>query len=231
MICVHVLPVLLNLDTCSVVSDSQKDNRSPGQLAGLWLQICGELAPCPDHPNAQLQVKPELWLITPQKPSITAAGYTDQLKISVKTHQRCVKREGRIRWVLTQAITACRADSGSGPCCVPLGAAAITLLDTVPRKRHCDWIFANPKKLKPYVSIFYSWNTARTAAGLAEVRVHDLRHSFASFLVNAGCSLYEVQKILGHSSVIMTQRYSHLSQDSLLRAASHAGNVVSPSCA
>ena len=109
---------------------------------------------------------------------------------------------------------------------VPLSAAAIALLDTVPRRRDCDWIFANPKTLKPYVSIFSSWDTARTAAGLAEVRVHDLRHSFASFLVNAGCSLYEVQKILGHSSVIMTQRYSHLSQDSLLRAASHAGAVV-----
>jgi integrase len=109
---------------------------------------------------------------------------------------------------------------------VPLSAAAITLLDTVPRKRDCDWIFANPKTLKPYVSIFISWNTARTAAGLSEVRVHDLRHSFASFLVNAGCSLYEVQKILGHASVVMTQRYSHLSQDSLLRAASHAGAIV-----
>ena len=110
-----MLSVLLNLDTCSVVSDSQKDNRSPGQLAGLWAQICGKLAPCPDHPNAQVQVKPEVRLITPQKPSITAAGYTDQLKISVKTHQRCVKREGRIRWVLTWAITACRADLGSSP--------------------------------------------------------------------------------------------------------------------
>ena len=109
---------------------------------------------------------------------------------------------------------------------VPLSAAAIALLDTVPRRRHCDWIFANPKTLKPYVSIFSSWNTARTAAGLAEVRVHDLRHSFASFLVNAGCSLYEVQKILGHSSVAMTQRYSHLSQDSLLRAASLASTYV-----
>jgi integrase len=109
---------------------------------------------------------------------------------------------------------------------VPLSAAAITLLDTVPRRRNCDWIFANPKTLKPYVSIFSSWDTARTVAGLSEVRVHDLRHSFASFLVNAGCSLYEVQKILGHASVVMTQRYSHLSQDSLLRAASHAGAIV-----
>ena len=108
---------MLKLDTCSVVSGSQKDNRSPGQLAGLWVYLCGKLAPCPDHPNAQVQVKPEVRLITPQKPSITAAGCADQLKISAKTRQRCVKRRGRIRWVLTWAITACRADLGSRPSC------------------------------------------------------------------------------------------------------------------
>ena len=62
----------------------------------------------------------------------------------------------------------------------------------------CEWVFPNRKTLKPYVSIFYSWDTARTNANLSDVRVHDLRHSFASFLVNAGRSLYEVQKILGH---------------------------------
>lgn len=111
---------------------------------------------------------------------------------------------------------------------VPLSAAAHELLNRVPRRKNCNHIFANPKTLKPYVSIFGSWNTARTTAGLCDVRVHDLRHSFASFLVNAGCSLYEVQKILGHASVTMTQRYSHLSQQSLLRAADCAGNVVMP---
>jgi len=83
-------------------------------------------------------------------------------------------------------------------------------------------VFPNPKTGKPYVSIFYSWNTARKQAGLADVRIHDLRHSFASFLVNAGRSLYEVQKILGHTQIKTTQRYAHLSQDTLIDAA----NVV-----
>jgi len=110
-----VLPLLLNLDTCSVVSDSQKDNRSPGQLAGLWAQVCGKLAPSPNHPNAQVQVKPEVRLIAPQKPSIPAAGCADQLKISVKTHQRCFKHGSRIRWVLTRTITAYRAVLGATP--------------------------------------------------------------------------------------------------------------------
>ena len=84
------------------------------------------------------------------------------------------------------------------------------------------WVFPNPKTAKPYVSIFISWDTARKQAGLADVRIHDLRHSFASFLVNAGRSLYEVQKILGHTQIKTTQRYAHLSQDTLIDAA----NVV-----
>jgi site-specific recombinase XerD len=54
------------------------------------------------------------------------------------------------------------------------------------------------------------------------VRVHDLRHSFASFLINAGRSIYEVQKILGHTQIRTTQRYAHLSQDTLLAATNAA---------
>jgi len=56
--------------------------------------------------------------------------------------------------------------------------------------------------------------------------MHDLRHSFASFLVNAGRSLYELQKLLGHTQIKTTQRYAHLSQDSLLSAANVVSNLV-----
>jgi hypothetical protein len=72
--------------------------------------------------------------------------------------------------------------------------------------------------LKLFTSFFYSWDTARCQAGLDDVRVHDLRHSFASFLVNNGRSLYEVQRILGHTQIKTTQRYAHLDQSSLLSA-------------
>ena len=63
-------------------------------------------------------------------------------------------------------------------------------------------------------------------AGLADLRIHDLRHSFASFLVNGGRSIYEVQKILGHTQIRTTLRYAHLSQETLLEAASTAMNSV-----
>lgn len=101
---------------------------------------------------------------------------------------------------------------------VPLSTEVVRLLAQLPRFDGCPFVVPNPKTRKPYVSIFYSWDTARKQAGLPEVRMHDLRHSTASFLVNSGRSLYEVQRILGHTQIKTTQRYAHLSQATLLDA-------------
>ena len=108
---------------------------------------------------------------------------------------------------------------------VPMSDGVVSLLESLPRF-DCEWVFANPKTLKPYVSIFCSWNTARTKAGLADVRIHDLRHSYASFLVNAGRSLYEVQRLLGHTQIKTTQRYAHLSHDTLLDATNSVNTTL-----
>ncbi len=86
----------------------------------------------------------------------------------------------------------------------------------------CPWAFPNPATGRPFISIYESWNTARCAVGLRDVRVHDLRHSFASALVNRGATLFDVQKLLGHSSPKMTERYSHLTPGRLMEAAAHA---------
>ena len=64
------------------------------------------------------------------------------------------------------------------------------------------------------------------AAGVKRIRIHDLRHSYASALVNNGRSLYEVQTLLGHSTSKMTQRYAHLSNENLMKAASCAETLV-----
>lgn len=109
---------------------------------------------------------------------------------------------------------------------VPISDGALRILAEVPRIPHCPWTFPNPATGKPFVSIFYAWNTARKHAGLADLRIHDLRHSFASFLVNAGRSLYEVQQLLGHTQVKTTQRYAHLSRQTLLDATNAAVNSL-----
>ncbi len=57
------------------------------------------------------------------------------------------------------------------------------------------------------------WHPAREAAGVRHARVHDLRHSFASWLVQDGVDLYPVMRLLGHQSVNTTVRYSHLAPD------------------
>ena len=110
---------------------------------------------------------------------------------------------------------------------VPLSDTATVLLTKLRKKKRSPYTFANPTTLKPYRSIYYSWHTARKQAGLADVRIHDLRHSFASFLVNAGRSLYEVQTLLGHTQIKTTQRYAHLSTTSL-RSASNEVSLAVP---
>jgi integrase len=113
---------------------------------------------------------------------------------------------------------------------VPLSQGALETLSAVRDKWTCqdwgvgvdpnDFIFANPSTGKPYSSFFFSWNNARVKAGMPELRVHDLRHSFASFLVNAGRSIYEVQNLLGHADITTPRGYAHLSQESLTAAVS-----------
>ena len=109
---------------------------------------------------------------------------------------------------------------------IALSDAAVALLEGLPREDGMPWVFFNPKTRKPPVSIFYAWDTIRKRAGLAGVRLHDLRHSFASFLVNSGRSLYEVQKLLGHYDPRVTMRYAHLSPGALIEAANVVADLV-----
>ncbi len=109
---------------------------------------------------------------------------------------------------------------------MPLSLAALEVLAQLPRFEGCPFVVPNPKTLLPFASVFCSWNTARKAAALSDVRMHDLRHSMASNLINSGRSIYEVSKILGHTQVKTTQRYAHLSQETLLAAVDAAANAT-----
>ena len=75
------------------------------------------------------------------------------------------------------------------------------------------YIFPSPVTGRPSPSLYFPWQRIRLRAGLPDLRLHDLRHSFASFLVNRGVSLYVVQGLLGHGNTRYTQRYAHLTPD------------------
>lgn len=110
-------------------------------------------------------------------------------------------------------------DSKTGkPRFVPLAQPAIDLIEKLPRFAKCPWLIPNPKTLKPYDCIKRAWDTARDEADLPGLRLHDLRHSAASFMINAGIDLFAVGKILGHADHQSTMRYSHLANDTLMAA-------------
>jgi integrase len=109
---------------------------------------------------------------------------------------------------------------------VPLSKAALDILVQLPRFEGCPYVVPNPDTLKPWVNFQRAWDNARKVAGLSDVRIHDLRHSMASNMVNSGRSIYEVAKVLGHSQLKTTQRYAHLSQETLLEAVDAAANAT-----
>jgi integrase len=105
---------------------------------------------------------------------------------------------------------------------VPLNDSALEVLREVDTEGAFEHVFVNRQTGKPYTSIAKVWERLRKAAGLSHLRLHDLRHSFASLLVNSGRTLYEVQQILGHSDAKVTERYAHLSKRTLRDAANSA---------
>ena len=92
------------------------------------------------------------------------------------------------------------------------------MIGQVPRFDGCPYLVPNPETLKPFVTLKRAWRTARTQAGLGDLHIHDLRHSAASFMINAGIDLYAVGKVLGHADHKSTMRYSHLANETLLAA-------------
>jgi len=110
---------------------------------------------------------------------------------------------------------------------VPLNDSAVEVLNSLGTKEDGGPLFLSSRGRKrderrAFTTIAKQWDRIRRAAGLPELRLHDLRHQFASFLVNDGRTLYEVQAILGHSSSKVTERYAHLSTRTLQEAANSA---------
>jgi len=112
------------------------------------------------------------------------------------------------------------------PRVIALNGRAISLLRSIRKLDDNPYIFPSPITGRPCPSLHFPWTRIKERASLDGVRLHDLRHSFASFLVNEGISLYVVQGLLGHTQPRTTQRYAHLAQHTLNNAAEVVAQVV-----
>jgi len=106
----------------------------------------------------------------------------------------------------------------------------------VPLNEAADGVLARRHQADATGLVFGSrnWNRYRTAweyaverAGLGDFRFHDLRHTYASWLTQRGRTMKEVQEALGHRTVTMTNRYSHLAPDHLRAAAASLDGILS----
>ena len=111
-------------------------------------------------------------------------------------------------------------DAKTGGRVVPLGPAARAVLSAIPREEDNPWVIAGRLPGTHLTDLQRPWRRIRKRAGLEDVRIHDLRHSYASRALALGESLTMIGKLLGHTQVQTTARYAHLAQDSIQTAAS-----------
>ena len=117
-------------------------------------------------------------------------------------------------------------DSKTGKKNVILGAPALKLLADIPRVRDNPYVIVGETKGKPRSDLKRPWRRVTSHAGLQGLRLHDLRHSFASMGAASGMGLPIVGKLLGHASPSTTARYAHLADDPLRRASDSIANSI-----
>ena len=117
-------------------------------------------------------------------------------------------------------------DSKSGARLVPLSPAAARVLAELPRVEGNPWVIPGRNPGRRLSDLNHYWERVRERAELPEVRLHDLRHSFASRALALGESLSMIGKLLGHNKIDTTSRYAHLARDSIKASSARVADSI-----
>ena len=118
-------------------------------------------------------------------------------------------------------------DAKTGARVVQLPSTAVRLLEALPRRAGSSWVLPGNRPETHMSGIDTAWRTVRARAGLDDLRIHDLRHSFASRALALGETLPVIGKLLGHSDLETTARYAHLARESIHEAAERIAGSIS----
>lgn len=117
-------------------------------------------------------------------------------------------------------------DSKTGAKVIPIGAPALEVLASVPHVEAKEYVFPASRGTGHFQGVEKVWRIVRKAAGFGSLRLHDLRHSFASVGLARGDALSVIGAILGHADVKTTSRYAHLADDPVRRATDDISRTV-----
>ncbi|WP_300030598.1 site-specific integrase [uncultured Roseobacter sp.] len=136
-------------------------------------------------------------------------------------------RMGEIRTLKWEYITPHHLelpDSKTGRRRIPLPREAYNIVMALPRKPGNPYVILGESEYGPLINLQKPWLRIRKRAGLEDVRMHDLRHTYASVAVMSGIDPFLLKEIMGHKNLQTTLRYSHFADDAVQRA---AGSVAS----
>lgn len=134
-----------------------------------------------------------------------------------------------LKWSYIRGTHVEFPDTKTGYKRVPLNVDAMHVLQCLPRLPDNEYVICGDVAGQPVINLQKSWRRIRKVAGLDDVRIHDLRHTFASHAVMDGTPLAIVSKLLGHSQISTTMRYAHLADTELLEASNAISSALSPS--
>jgi len=156
----------------------------------------------------------------PEWPSAARA-----IRLLIYTGARCGEITS-LRWEWVQPQRLMLPDSKTGPKVILLNTQARALLDGIETDNRSGLVFSAPRDETRPINLSVFWGQIRRRAALPDVRLHDLRHSYASIAIADGISLMHIGALLGHALPETTARYAHLSDDIVADAAARVSGSI-----
>lgn len=187
----------------------------------------------PDRKNERFLSLPEIAVVGRALESIEK---TEGNKVAVAILRMLLltgARRGEIenlKWSEVDLWTKCLRleDSKTGQKIIHLNTTALALIDDLSKHRMpgATFVFASPSADRPYAGTSKVWQKIRSETEFADLRIHDLRHTFASLGILQGAPVAVVGKLLGHANVATTERYAHLTEDPVRLASNRIGDAI-----
>lgn len=129
-------------------------------------------------------------------------------------------------FVSLDSATLTLPDSKTGSKSINLSEETIEVLRRIPRRADNTHVIVGGRRGEHMKNLYVLWDEVRRRAGLTDIRLHDLRHTYASFAIRSGGSLPLIGKLLGHANTQTTSRYAHIADEQTRRLTRDVGTIL-----